>query len=589
MNGGMEGNSEKNWLVRSSTRILGPFNLTEIKELLVSRQISIIDEVRSTQARWSYIRENKDFLEVVKNVREQLDTLSENTMTQSVAQHTTTTTRTDVLQSDDLTPTPTPTPPTRRMSVEPSLKDVTPMAESSIPRSTGGPARSYGASSDSRVLNQISNRSKVIRAAVLGVIGLVLVVAGLQVFRKGKQQEIGYEDLLNQALKYRSLGLYDKSLGYYKKATALKEPDFESQVQMAPVLIAEDRQTLAGRRVLEKAISTPGRSRNELMAAYIGVGLSYLMDGDLKEAEDTLQKALGYEPSNFDARMNMAIVQMRKGNYGEASREFSALSRRAPQSTLALLGKAVAVVETSKTNPDAHSLNEVIHDIQRMGNKTQYLKHELTLLLIYANTLLGNMNEAHSSIVQFLSQRPGESSRYIKNLFIDWRMTQWDYLERFCADIYSRQPLGPQTRSLRASCLMEVNRDGESQKLLEEALAESPRDPYVLLTQAMYLKKVGRVPEALAILKMRELSALVIRDQISGSICLASGDVSCAQKTFAGLYQKNQKDAFTFYGLSWVANQSKDRARAYEYVRAGLQAEPNYIPLLELRDELESD
>jgi hypothetical protein len=33
----------------------------------------------------------------------------------------------------------------------------------------------------------------------------------------------------------------------------------------------------------------------------------------------------------------------------------------------------------------------------------------------------------------------------------------------------------------------------------------------------------------------------------------------------------------------------KERALAYDYTRAGLQAEPNYLPLLELRDQMESE
>lgn len=583
----MEGNSERIWLVRSSTRILGPFTLEEIKENLVSRQISIIDEVRSTKSRWSYIRENKDFLEVVKNVREQLDTMSENTMTQSIAQHTMT--RTDVLSSDDLTPTPTPTPPFREQDTEPGLKDVTPMAETSVPRSSTGPAKSYGATADARVQQQISNKSRLLRWSVIGVIGVTVVIAGLQFMRKGKQADIGYEDLINQALKYSSLGLYEKSLGFYKKASAMKEPDFETQVTMAPILISEDRQTLAGRRVLEKALSTPGRSRSELVSAYIGIGLSYMMDGDLKEAEDALQKALGYEPTNFDARMNMAIIQMRKGSFTEAYREFSTLSRRSPQSSLALMGKALSVMELSKASPDTASLIEVIQDVKRVTAKTQYLAHELTLLTVYASSLMGNVNDAQTVLMQFLGQLPGQSSRYVHNVLVDWRMTQWDYLERYCADLYLRLGLGPQTKAMKAHCLLEVNREGEAQKLLEEALAESPRDPYVLINKAMYLKKVGRAPEATALLRTPELNGLLAQDQLRGALCLSAQDVGCAQKAFTDLYNKAPNQAFTLYGLAWVANKSKNRARAYDYVRAGLQAESNYIPLLELRDELESE
>ncbi len=74
---------------------------------------------------------------------------------------------------------------------------------------------------------------------------------------------------------------------------------------------------------------------------------------------------------------------------------------------------------------------------------------------------------------------------------------------------------------MRTVCLMEVNRDAEAAKLLQEALAESPKDPYVLVTQASYLAKSGRIPEAKAILKMPELSNVPIKNLLAGDMCIS--------------------------------------------------------------------
>lgn len=583
--------TEKNWLVKSSTRILGPFTLGEVTEHLRSKQISIIDEVRQPEGRWSYIRENKLFMDIVRNIREEQDSHSEQTMTQSIAQHTAIT-RTDVIHmTDDLTPTPVPPnldltpPPVQRET----MKDVTPAVEPVNMRSVAAPAaaKSYGASGDSRLQGKIRQKSNVIRWSMIVA---AVAVAGIVIFglsQKDKKKSMGYEELMGQAIRYKTLGLYEKSLQAYLKASKLKEPDAESQVQMASVLISEDRQSLLGRRILERALVQEGRSRAEIVDAYLGIAVSYMMDGDLKQAEDTLQKAIGHEPFNISALLNLAIIQQKKGNYSEAMRDFDGIYRKNPQSVLALFGRALSTVEYAKANSDSNALLALIRDIKANVQKTGYLRQELLLFVVYAQSLLGDVDGVNQSVVQFLNQMPGQARNYTHPLHVEWRFTQWDYLEKYCAEVYQKQTPHPELKALRAVCLMEVNRDSDAAKLLQEGLAEAPKDPYVLATQASYLAKIGRLPEATTILKMPELQTLSVKNLLLGDICINTQDVSCAQTAYTQIYNQDQKSATALYGLAWVVMRNNDRTSAYDYVRAGLQSEPNFLPLLELRDQLE--
>nr|BFD60644.1 hypothetical protein CKG001_27510 [Bdellovibrio sp. CKG001]BFD68249.1 hypothetical protein HAGR004_32710 [Bdellovibrio sp. HAGR004] len=591
MNGDNVSSSEKNWLVKSSTRILGPFTLAEVTEQLRTKQISIIDEVRQTEGRWSYIRENKLFMDIVKNIREEQDSSSEQTMTQSIAHHTMT--RTDVLPiSDEMTLTPTPvpnldlTPPPIR-----DIKDVTPIPQSPASRTTATATvtKSYGASGDARLQDKIRGKSNIMRWALLGAAVVVVGVVFVVLTQKDKNKAMGYDELMSQALRYKSLGLYEKSLEAYQRASKLKEPDMESQVQMATVLISEDRQSLMGRRILERALVQENRSRSEIVDAYLGIAVSYMMDGDLKQAEDTLQKAIGHEPFNISALLNLAIIQLKKGNYGEAMRDFDAIYRKNPASVLALFGKAMASVEYAKTSNDPNFLSTLVNDIKANIQKTGYLRQELLLFLVYAQSLMGDVDGVNRAVVQFLAEMPGQARNYIHPLQVEWRFTQWDYLEKYCAEAFKKQPPHAELKALRSICLMEVNRDSDASKTLQEALAEAPKDPYVLITQASYLSKVGRLPEALAILKMPELSQISVKNLLMGDICIITQDMACAQAAYTHIYASDKRSAPTLYGLAWVMMKSNNRPMAYDYVRAGLQAEPNYLPLLELRDQLESE
>lgn len=580
--------TEKNWLVKSSTRILGPFTLVEVTEQLRTKQVSIIDEVRLPEGRWSYIRENKLFMDIVKNIREEQDSHSEQTMTQSIAHHTMT--RTDFVPvTDDLTPTPVPhldiTPPPVR-----DFKDVTPVVQTPANRTTStGAAKSYGSSGDSRLQGKIREKSNLLRWGMLAATVAIVGGVAFMLLQKDKSKSLGYEGLMNQALRYKSLGLYEKSLDSYQRASKLKEPDAETQIQMASVLISEDRQSLMGRRILERALVQDNRSRTEIVDAYLGIAVSYMMDGDLKQAEDTLQKAIGHEPFNISALLNLAIIQLKKGNYGEAMREFDTIHRKNPTSVLALFGKAMAAVEYAQNANDLSFLNQLVGDIKANIQKTGYLRQELLLFLVYAQSLMGDVDGVNSAVVQFLAEMPGQARNYIRPLQVEWRFTQWDYLEKYCAEAFRKQPPHAELKALRSICLMEVNRDSDASKVLQEALAEAPKDPYVLLTQASYLSKVGRLPEALGILKMPELSQISVKNLLMGDICIMTQDMGCAQASYTHIYSTDKRSAPTLYGLAWVMMKNNNRPMAYDYVRAGLQAEPNYLPLLELRDQLESE
>ncbi|MGZ3769671.1 MAG: tetratricopeptide repeat protein [Bdellovibrio sp.] len=595
MNGNRVNDSEKNWLVKSSTRILGPFTLAELTEQIRARHVSIIDEIKQPDGRWSYVRENKIFLDIVKNIREEQDAAPENTMTQSIAQHTTTTTtRTDSIITEDhtLTPISASLESAAKLPVQENIKDITPSAVTPAAKPSAvskGPTKNYGAAGDSRVKNKLQKKSNMWRWIFTTASIAVAAVVALTLFQKSRKKTLTADELLSQAVRYKALGLYEKSLASYQKASQVKEPAFDIQVQMAPVLISEDRQTLAGRRVLEKALIQEGLGRSGNVEAHLGIAVSYIMDGDFKQAEDMLQKALGYEPLNQSALLNLGMIHLKNERYQEAMGDFDSIYRKNAQSTLALFGKALATIELNKKYLNPYILQSLINDLKIHLQKSLYLRQELLLFYVYAHHLLNDVDGLNQAVVQFLNQIPGQTKKFVHPLDVEWRSTQWEFLEKYCNEIYTKQTPNPELKALRAVCLMEINRDVEAAKLMQEALDEAPRDPYVLATQAGYLSKIGRYPEAITVLKTPELSTLPIKNLLLGDICIKKQDLNCVRDSYGQIYEKDPLNALALSGLAWVSKQSHNRAKAFDYVNAGLQAEPNFLPLLELRDQLESE
>lgn len=72
---------EKKWLVKSDSKIMGPYSVDQLEELLLRRQVALIDEVRDTEQRWLYIREVPQLKQLVETVRHELSLRTENTQT----------------------------------------------------------------------------------------------------------------------------------------------------------------------------------------------------------------------------------------------------------------------------------------------------------------------------------------------------------------------------------------------------------------------------------------------------------------------------------------------------------------------------
>jgi hypothetical protein len=78
---------EKKWLIKSDQKISGPFSYEQIEDQLRKKQISVIDEIRDMEKRWSFIREVPELKTLVENIRMELDSSSDLTQTVQTRAH----------------------------------------------------------------------------------------------------------------------------------------------------------------------------------------------------------------------------------------------------------------------------------------------------------------------------------------------------------------------------------------------------------------------------------------------------------------------------------------------------------------------
>src|SRR5690606_30918502 len=79
----MQGSNSKDWLIKSSGEIKGPYTFSEIAEAIASREIILVDEISFKFSRWKYLREEEAFDAVIAEIKNQEYTKGEKTFTNS--------------------------------------------------------------------------------------------------------------------------------------------------------------------------------------------------------------------------------------------------------------------------------------------------------------------------------------------------------------------------------------------------------------------------------------------------------------------------------------------------------------------------
>lgn len=586
-----ENRQEKIWLVKSSTRILGPHSIDEIAQLLVKKHISIIDEVRPPRGRWKYVREHEIFNETVDALRQEQENSAEPTQTmtqtQTMTSHTVVT-KTDIteeVRDDTVTPPPipqsdlrAPLPPTPG-----SMKDIS-GRELSVSQKNAAARDVYTAMSDRAAQQAMHSAQKKMRWVVIALI--VLVAASIVFFqlRKTSVRNEGYETLIEQALRFRGLMLNQQALAMYKKAIQIREPTPEIQSEMALLLIVLDRQNVMGRRILEKELQSSS-NRNRVNDAQLGIAISYILEGSLREAEDTLQKILVSEPGNFNARLNLALIAIRKGEWREADRQLEDLSRRSSPHPLVLLGRAVSQLELNTQDPVR--MRGLAGEIRSYLASSSQLRQEL--LMVEAALLQNEPLASEGSIREFLYEISRQSPDYVRDLRLDWRIADWEFLERECRSFLNRVAETAMVRAMKAVCLAESGREAEARTVLNEALALAPKDPVILFTQANLLYRAGLRNEAFAVLRLPELATQPQAEALLGKICLVQGDLACAERSISSVMNRGVRQVSLLSNLAEVQWRLGNRPQAQALIREGLTMQPQYLPLIELREKVSGD
>lgn len=466
-----EKNSICKWLIKSENKILGPYSYEQIEDLVLKKQISLIDEVRDTEIRWLYVRENPEFKNVVETIRKELETKQESTKTIQTSSKTEEFAKTktqvpisafenhpfeDIETENEENSSTASENSSENFSFSQigSLLSRPNVKESQSNENSKSSARTevlsleknntphkdkeeinykrekvklYGLKQDKAVQKNLKSTTFKFLVTI-GFINLFLIVSyfGFNYYQKylqTKQEEVWTQ----QIKKYKFLGLDQKAIEIYNRLPSDTQTKLLPQViELLPLLEQNGIIQSSEIEILKKNnnLNLEQKANIQLVQFWQAV---QSQNYDL--AQDMIVKASAILPSSHLIKENDALIQLKKSQFQKSFDLFSNLNT-SESSGRYLLGQVISFLGMSESE-QSKSINQLSEQIEKYTLVFFDYKKELLLAQLYFAKTLKNDSLYHSTWKQFINTPCQLSSFFRKPLLLAPNTYLWKDLDSY--------------------------------------------------------------------------------------------------------------------------------------------------------------
>lgn len=579
---------ETPWLIKSSGRIIGPFNISKVIELLKTREVSVLDEAASPLRRWETIQYHEKFKEVIEGLRRA--SLSEQTdagFTPTDKTGGLTQTLTD-LSGGELTDEISDPLSGFTNTNEIVVHNVQEQRRAPVATSAGRfqPQQEHGTAIQTQV-------DKTTRGLWI-VTFVVLFSVGAFILQK-RMAKGAFDAKPSLAVLKQSVTL-DVQAGQY--ADALRElkaffPDptqsGEMSIYYGSLLLQVEGQTVLGRRLLSSVISS---RRPEVKQAYTGLGIADLLDGQVDSAQENFDKALNVDPAYIPAVVNSASVSLKRGDYNRAKAISLKALQLSPLQGEALLTLAEAQLYLFKGNSNHSELLQVSRMLKDFLAKQWDYKGEIGFYGLYFDFLRQDKG-MEEKLRDYLDRDPQLTLDHRHNVFIYKGQAQWKVLGRFCEQMAEKMGHGARVSALLASCYSRELRWDQARRFIENAVQASPKDALVQAWYSYILKESGEGNQASVVLArandLNRRGEFVLPALLQARFSQGLNDWDGARESWQKVYERDLDYLPAVSGMAWCQSQKAAHGEASKLLEKGLKISPDYIPLLLLKQKAERE
>lgn len=586
----MTNEKDKVWLIKSSSRVLGPYTLNEVIEKIRDKDVAVIDEVRTPQQRWTYIRDSILFLEVVKQVRDEIDERAENTHNSRTLAGSKVFEDTDdaIEASSGLEFKGTQL--NEAGSGPNEIRDIEPVKVTDEVKNRNTSARSYVVNYDPK--HEVEkNRSKKITQAII-LIAIIVTGLSFYAWKKYQSQVLAQsnQNIIKRVHALNVAGLYNKAYDAYKSLpTNFVTTDLE--VTMWPILLQKEKQILAVREAAKKHIlKTP--DRDEQLEGSILIALSYMAVDDLQTAKEYIERANAISGSSYYSKINEIILQIRNNELASAGKKLKNIYSVGIWGLNLYLRGQILLDFTKKSGNDFEAINEVdtfVRDSEEYFSKgSNFAELPIRVQMYILLTRIGKSEKALQNLDSILDSPLKEDSRYAQDILIDWSLfNQKEKLGRACFESFDEKSPDYKIRLGKALCQTLLGRDAEALQIIDSVQAGFGIKQEILNLKAQFLINQNDTPKLEALLKMTEWSGTQTNRMSQAVVAMQQNQEGEAKAIFDSLFENSNYSTVAGYSAG-LALSKRSKSEALSQLQRVLDRDKWYIPALDLRDELEA-
>lgn len=518
---------EKKWLIKSDQKISGPFSYEQIEEQLRKKQISLIDEIRDMERRWSFIREVPELKDLVEMVRKEVDSSSELTQTvqtkahqetQSITRKELTVTKEptatkDLNREQTVTPVPEHLIIQNDVSVEenqsPSYQEGNTVIDVQFKENLAdrnqianqqqkNRVTRFGTAADYSVQQEIkTDRSKYLIGFGAFLLASLLGYVGFNYNKQIEAQRLDNE-IVNQIKKFAMNGNNDKVVDAFSKAPAhLRRRALPDVINYFPLLQNYDVSTkddFIGRLKLE-VTSKPKKALIDMFLFHRSMSMK-----DFASANAFLTTAKDYDPTSEIVLENEAIYSLTMEKYKEAIAQFGELLKKEVKGRW-LIGQLMAQFKMGEF-VDAKAQQDVIDKYLITQTRMDY-KRELLLFQIYLSKKENNKRFYEHSMRDYIDA----PTQFTTNFRVDPLIWMPGYDSRVYESLYQAimaKQKGFEADKLTLAFISSYALENQNYSGVQEFLKSSSMEssnPDKVNINFQYLMIQGRKMEAMALLK----------------------------------------------------------------------------------------
>lgn len=577
----------KEYLVKSSSKVIGPFSEEELVELLINNQISLLDEIKKPYSRWIYLREDKHFREVIERVRKQIDQLKDDTEGSTL--NLTATKRI----SDELTPTPVgrhiPVIQTDEAEIK-ALKAKHSEVLKEIKNATERNAHSENISRSNAETVRIPPaggqwKNIAIAAAIVVLVGYFFLT------RVQNKEE---ENPQSQFFKAMALKQNQMAMSSYQAMTTQERINVKVKKMVLPLMANFDKGNLEVKDSLLQLLQSVDDKKEKSIFAN-SIGLSYMHEKKWDEAARYFDSAMKYDANNPAPSLNLIAIKQLTGKAGAALEEYRRLLHSNAYAEGGVLANTLyksylqfnlvhafyttySALDMQARQKGYDSFSADLESIGRTFDQQYYLSFEVNyfMFLIHLEFIQSNVEQQFRSLFR---NALSDGSLFYRSPDLYWEMADWKSMRDEC-DHTSFKSL--QVSLFKTLCYLKSNQETDAERNIKENILQFPKEKDAMLTYAVYLQKVGKYDEAKAqtdlILKNEPNHRLA--QWVQSAICIEAAWEGCSAKALREILKAK-------YGniANWVDLFRLDGEKVkYEFPLETLNAtdRQTYLPYIEI-------